>query len=164
MPITQGHVELDEVLNTGLFNFERAQQAPGWLKEMRGEHVPETEEYGISSFSYQARRPFHPQKIYQFLHSTEGYGKLIRSKGYFWLASRPEFAGQWSQAGGIARYGFVGMFWKAVPESNWPTDEESLASIKKQWVEPFGDMRQELVFIGQGIDASEIIRHLMIVC
>lgn len=160
MPIAHGQVDLDSVLHTGLFDFERAQQAPGWLKEMRGEHIPETEEYGISSFNYVARRPFHPQKFYEFLHNTEGHGKLIRSKGYFWLASRPEFAGQWSQAGGIARYGFAGMFWKAVPRSNWPTDEEYLAMIEKQWVEPFGDMRQELVFIGQGLDADKITQAL----
>lgn len=160
IPITQGQVDIDEVLSTGLFNFERAQQAPGWLKEMRGEHVPETEEYGIGSFSYLARRPFHPEKFYQFLHSTQKYGKLIRSKGYFWLASRPEFAGQWSQAGGIARYGFAGMFWKAVPKENWPTDEDYLASIEKQWVEPFGDMRQELVFIGQGLDQARMTQAL----
>ncbi|MDJ0910833.1 MAG: zinc metallochaperone GTPase ZigA [Woeseiaceae bacterium] len=160
IPIAQGEVELDAVLSTGLFDFERAQQAPGWLKEMRGEHVPETEEYGISSFSYVARRPFHPERFYQFLHNTEGYGKLIRSKGYFWLASRPEYAGSWSQAGGIARYGFAGMFWKAVPRQNWPTDPEYLAMIEKQWVEPFGDMRQELVFIGQGLDQDKITRAL----
>lgn len=152
IPIAQGEVNVDDVLSTGLFDFDRAEQAPGWLKEMRGEHVPETEEYGIGSFSYEARRPFDPEKFYQFLHNTEGFGKLIRSKGYFWLASRPEFAGQWSQAGGMARYGFVGMFWKAVPKENWPTDEEYLDSIQKQWVEPFGDMRQELVFIGQNLD------------
>ena len=160
VPITQGPVNIDEVLSTGLFNFERAQQAPGWLKEMRGEHVPETEEYGIGSFSYQARRPFHPEKFHEFLHSTDKYGKLIRSKGYFWLATRPEFAGQWSQAGGIARYGFGGMFWKAVSKENWPTDEEYLASIEKQWVEPFGDMRQELVFIGQGLDRERFTQAL----
>ena len=160
IPITQGQVDIDAVLSTGLFNFERAQQAPGWLKEMRGEHVPETEEYGIGSFSYLARRPFHPEKFYQFLHGTQKYGKLIRSKGYFWLASRPEFAGQWSQAGGIARYGFAGMFWKAVPKENWPTDEDYLSSIEKQWVEPFGDMRQELVFIGQGLDQAKITQTL----
>ena len=160
IPIAQGGVQINEVLSTGLFDFERAQQAPGWLKEMRGEHVPETEEYGIGSFSYEARRPFHPEKFHQFLHSTDKHGKLIRSKGYFWLASRPEFAGQWSQAGGIARYGFAGMFWKAVPKANWPTDEDYLASIRKQWVEPFGDMRQELVFIGQGLDKKEITRAL----
>ncbi|MEM9102188.1 MAG: zinc metallochaperone GTPase ZigA [Pseudomonadota bacterium] len=160
IPIAQGQVSIDEVLNTNLFNFERAQQAPGWLKEMRGEHVPETEEYGIASFSYIARRPFHPEKFYNFLHDTKKFGKLIRSKGYFWLASRPEFAGQWSQAGGIARYGFAGMFWKAVPEENWPKDEDYLASIMEQWVEPFGDMRQELVFIGQGLDQERMIKAL----
>ena len=156
IPITNGEIKIDEVLNTGLFNFEQAQQSPGWLKEMRGEHVPETEEYGISSFSYVARRPFHPEKFYQFLHSTEDYGKLIRSKGYFWLATRPQFAGQWSQAGGIAQYGFAGMFWKAVPKENWPTDQEYLDSISENWVEPFGDMRQELVFIGQNLDQKRI--------
>ncbi|MEM7066788.1 MAG: zinc metallochaperone GTPase ZigA [Cyanobacteria bacterium P01_B01_bin.77] len=160
VPIAQGQVNIDQVLNTGLFNFERAQQAPGWLKEMRGEHVPETEEYGIGSFSYVARRPFHPEKFYQFLASKDKYGKLIRSKGYFWLASRPRFAGHWSQAGGIARYGLAGMFWKAIPKENWPQDEEYLASIKKQWVEPFGDMRQELVFIGQGLDKERITQAL----
>ncbi|PWQ94718.1 zinc metallochaperone GTPase ZigA [Leucothrix arctica] len=163
VPIVEGGVDLDAVLNTGLFDFDKAQQAPGWLKEMRGEHVPETEEYGISSFSYHARRPFNPAKFFHFLHNTEGHGKLIRSKGYFWLATRPEFAGSWSQAGGIAHYGFAGMFWKAIPESNWPTDEESLAEIKKQWVEPFGDMRQELVFIGQGLD-EEMFTTLLDEC
>ncbi len=160
IPIAQGQVDIDDVLNTKLFDFDRAQLAPGWLKEMRGEHVPETEEYGIASFSYTARKPFHPEKFHQFLHNTEPYGKLIRSKGYFWLASRPEFAGQWSQAGGIARYGFGGMFWKAVPKENWPEDQEYLTSIMEQWVEPFGDMRQELVFIGQGLDQEKITQVL----
>lgn len=160
IPIANGNVEIDNVLNTGLFDFERAQQAPGWLQEMRGEHVPETEEYGIGSFSYEARRPFHPEKFHEFLHSTEKYGKLIRSKGYFWLATRPQFAGQWSQAGGIARYGFAGLFWKAVPEQDWPEDKDYLASIKRMWVEPFGDMRQELVFIGQGLDQQAMTQAL----
>ena len=160
IPIAQGQVDIDSVLNTGLFDFEQAEQAPGWLKEMRGEHIPETEEYGIATFSYTARRPFHPEKFHHFLHNTKSYGKLIRSKGYFWLATRPEFAGQWSQAGGIARYGFGGMFWMAVPKENWPDDEESLATIRKQWVEPFGDMRQELVFIGQNLKQDEVIRAL----
>lgn len=160
LPITHGKININEVIDTGLFDFERAQQAPGWLKEMRGEHIPETEEYGINSFAYVARRPFHPNKFFQFLHDTDKHGKLLRSKGYFWLASRPQFAGQWSQAGGIAHYGFAGMFWKAVPEKNWPTDKASLDAIKKQWVEPFGDMRQELVFIGQGIDKEKITENL----
>ena len=158
--IENGNVDISKVLSTGLFDFEKAQRAPGWLKEMRGEHVPETEEYGISSFSYEARRPFNPTKFFKFLHGTKDYGKLIRSKGFFWLATRPEFAGQWSQAGGIAHYGFAGMFWKAVPKKDWPSDEEYLESIKEQWVEPFGDMRQELVFIGQNIDKEKILERL----
>ena len=160
IPISNGDVDLNEVLNTGKFDFEKAQQAPGWLKEMRGEHVPETEEYGISSFSYEARRPFNPEKFYNFLHNTQQFGKLIRSKGYFWLATRPQYAGQWSQAGGIARYGFAGLFWKAVPKKDWPTDEEYLENIEKTWVEPFGDMRQELVFIGQELQKEKIIAAL----
>ena len=160
IPISHGNIEINEVLNTGLFDFERAQTAPGWLKEMRGEHVPETEEYGIGSCTYQARVPFHPEKFHNVLHSLDKYGKLIRSKGYFWLASRPEFAGSWSQAGGIAHYGFAGMFWKAIPKENWPTDNEYLASIDKIWTEPFGDMRQELVFIGQNLDKDAMTEAL----
>lgn len=158
--IRHGEVPLEQVLETGRFNFEKAQQAPGWLKEMRGEHVPETEEYGIGSFVYRARRPFHPAKFYEFLHNPQTGGKLIRSKGYFWLASRPEFAGHWSQAGGIARHGFAGMFWKAVPEERWPQDPEYRQAIMASWEEPFGDMRQELVFIGQNLDQSAITHQL----
>ena len=160
IPISNGHININEVLNTGLFNFERAQQAPGWLKEMHGEHIPETEEYGISSFNYTARRPFDPEKFYNFLHNTEQFGKLIRSKGYFWLATRPLFCAQWSQAGGIAHYGFAGMFYKAIPKKDWPTEPELLADINSKWVEPFGDMRQELVFIGQSLNKHAMIKAL----
>ena len=160
IPISGGKVEIDKVLNTGLFDFDKAKEAPGWLKEMRGDHIPETEEYGIASFSYTARRPFLPEKFYNFLHSTEQYGKLIRSKGFFWLGSRLEYAGQWSQAGGIARYGYAGLFWRSVPKKDWPTDEQALASIKENWVEPFGDMRQELVFIGQNLDETSMKKDL----
>lgn len=160
IPIRDGAVPLKEVLATNQFSFEKAQLAPGWLKELRGEHVPETEEFGISSFVYEARRPFKPQMFYDFLHSKEIAGKLIRSKGFFWLATRPQLAGSWSQAGGMARYGAAGLFWKAVPESDWPEDPEYRQSIQAHWVEPFGDMRQELVFIGQGLDKADIIQRL----
>lgn len=160
IPISHGKVDINNVVNTNLFDFEKAEQAPGWLKEMRGEHIPETEEYGISSFSFVARRPFYPEKFHKFLHDTDKFGKLIRSKGYFWLGSRPEFVGQWSQAGGIASYGYAGMFWKSVPKEDWPSDAESLASIKNNWEDPFGDMRQELVFIGQKLDQDSMINAL----
>ncbi|MCK8106067.1 zinc metallochaperone GTPase ZigA [Pseudoalteromonas sp. 2CM41L] len=160
IPISNGNININEVLNTGLFNFARAQQAPGWLKEMRGEHIPETEEYDISSFNYTARRPFNPEKFYHFLHNTEQFGKLIRSKGYFWLATRPLFCAQWSQAGGIAHYGFAGMFYKAIPKKDWPTEPELLADINSKWIEPFGDMRQELVFIGQSLNKQAMIEAL----
>ena len=160
IPIKNGNVDVEDVINTGLFDFEKAQQAPGWLKEMRGEHIPETEEFGITSFSFVARRPFHPEKFFNFLHDSEKFGKLIRSKGYFWLASRPNYAGQWNQAGGIASYGYAGMFWKSVPKDDWPTDDESISEIKSQWNEPYGDMRQELVFIGQEIDSRSMLKAL----
>ena len=156
IPISQGNIDVKKVLGTGLFDFAQVQLAPGWLKEMRGEHIPETEEYGISSFTYTARRPFYPQRFYDFLHNERGYGKLLRSKGYFWLASRPFYAGQCSQAGGIARYSYGGMFWKAVDPKDWPEDEEYRQSIMEQWQEPFGDMRQELVFIGQDLNEQAI--------
>ena len=160
IPISNGKIDIDKILNTGLFDFEKAQQSPGWMQEMNGEHIPETEEYGISSFVYEARRPFYPEKFHNFLHSKDIAGKLIRSKGFFWLASRPMFAGSWNQAGGIAHHGFAGMFWKAIPKDRWPEDQETLDFIDEKWVEPFGDMRQELVFIGQGLEKEKIIKLL----
>jgi G3E family GTPase len=156
VPITQGDVPLDKVLDTDKFNFERAQLAPGWLKEMRGEHVPETEEYGIVSFAYHARRPFHPQKFHDLLNQEWFGNGLLRSKVFFWLATRPRYAGQWSQAGGIAHHGMAGVFWKAIPEDQWPDDPETRQFIMDKWQEPFGDMRQELVFIGQSLDQAKM--------
>ena len=149
-----GNVPLTRILDTGRFDFERASLAPGWLKEMRGEHVPETEEYGIGSFVYHARKPFHPARLHAFLSRGWRHGNLLRSKGYFWLASRAELAGSWSQAGGIMHHGFAGMFWTAVPRDQWPDDPEAVDAIMQRWTEPFGDCRQEIVFIGQGMDAK----------
>ncbi|HTH93952.1 MAG TPA: zinc metallochaperone GTPase ZigA [Rhodocyclaceae bacterium] len=151
-------VPLDRILDTGLFDFEQAQQAPGWLKEMRGEHVPETEAYGIGSFVYRARRPFHPQRFWDLIN-TEWAG-VIRSKGYFWLASRPEYVGSWSQAGGACRHGLAGLWWAAVPDENWPRDDESLALIQKYWDDTVGDCRQELVLIGMDMDEPALRTRL----
>lgn len=149
-----GQVNLDDVLNTGLFDFDKAAQAPGWLKELRGEHTPETEEYGITSFVFRARRPFHPTRFCQVMEKElEG---VVRSKGYFWLASRPEFAGSWSQAGGVARQGLGGMWWASIPKDRWPVDDESLKIILSNWVDGIGDARQELVFIGIEMDEDKL--------
>jgi len=158
--IAQGQIDISLVLGTGLFDFEKAQQAPGWLKELRGDHQPETEEYGISSFSFQARLPFHPQRFYQFLHQDWPQGKLLRSKGYFWLAHEPDYAWQWHQAGGMARYGMAGLFWHAVPKEQWPEDQASQQAIEQMMQGPFGDCRQELVFIGQRMDQAQMRQQL----
>lgn len=159
VPMVMGQVDLHKVLDTGLFDFEKAEQGPGWLKELRGEHTPETEEYGIGSFVYTARRPFHPQRFYDLLHEGEWEnGTLLRSKGFFWLASRPDHAGSWSQAGGMMQHGLAGRWWASVPKQEWP--EEYLPDIQSQWAEPYGDCRQELVFIGQNVDAEKVRREL----
>ncbi len=135
-----------------------AAQAPGWLKELRGEHTPETEEYGITSFVFRARRPFHPARFWQVMDNE--LNGVVRSKGYFWLASRPEFAGSWSQAGGVARQGLGGMWWASVPKERWPEDPESLKFIMSHWMDGIGDARQELVFIGMEMNESELRNRL----
>ncbi|WP_119741171.1 zinc metallochaperone GTPase ZigA [Pseudomonas sp. Larv2_ips] len=160
IPMVMGEVPLNKILNTGRFDFERAAQAPGWLQELRGEHVPETEEYGIASTAYRARRPFHPQRFFDFIDRPWVNGKLLRSKGFFWLASKHQNAGSWSQAGGLMRHGFAGRWWRFVPKSQWPQDEESVAAIMANWQLSTGDCRQELVFIGQNIDFNQMRAEL----
>lgn len=151
-----GKVPLNKILNTNRFNFEKASQSPGWMKEMRGEHIPESEEYGISSFVYKARRPFHPERFFNILQTE--WTSVIRSKGYFWLATRNEFIGLWSQAGAACRNQAIGLWWSAVGKENWPTEEEDLTFIKKIWQEPYGDRRQEIVIIGQNLEKESIIK------
>lgn len=152
-----GKVNLDRVLNTQLFDFNEAAQAPGWLKELRGEHTSETEQYGINNFVYRARRPFHPKRFFDFINSE--WKGVIRSKGFFWLASNPEFAGSWSQAGAMARHGVAGYWWAAVPDEHWPTDQQSRDAIQQSWDAQTGDARQEIVLIGMQMDQSELIRQ-----
>jgi G3E family GTPase len=149
-----GKVPLGRIMNTGLFDFDEAAEAPGWLQKLRGEHLPETEEYGISSFVYRARKPFHPQRLWQWFN-TEWPG-VIRSKGRYWIASRPEFCGSWSQAGSVTRTELAGMWWVATSNEHWPEDEESFSHIKSRWEEPYGDRQQELVIIGMQMDKASI--------
>jgi G3E family GTPase len=145
-----GKVPLDRVLDTGLFDFQEASKAPGWLQELRGTHVPETEEYGIRSFVYRARRPFHPQRFQAFLQDE--WPGVVRSKGFYWLASHPAMAGSWSQAGAVVRHGPAGYWWAAVPPNRWPQDPETVRLIRAKWDERVGDARQELVLIGMDMD------------
>ena len=141
-------VELSDILNTGLFSLEAAHRHPTWFKELNGfkDHVPETEEYGISSFVYRARRPFDPAKVHAFF--AKSWPGVIRAKGFFWLASRAEYVGELSQAGPIVRTQAAGYWWAAVPKKNWPQDDSLIARIERGWHEVWGDRRQELVFIG----------------
>lgn len=149
-----GQIALDKVLNTHLFDFDKASNAPGWLKEIRGEHTPETEEYGISNFVYRARRPFHPERFAQLVEQE--WSGVVRSKGFFWLASRPTMAGSWSQAGAVARHGFGGYWWVTTPKKQWPTDPEGIAFIRKNWDPEVGDARQEIVMIGMNMNEEAL--------
>ncbi len=153
-----GKIALDKILNTQLFDFDEAAQAPGWLKELRGEHTPETEEYGISSFVYRARRPFHPERFYDLVQAE--WPGVVRSKGFFWLAAEPTLAYSWSQAGAMARHGLAGYWWAAVAEEDWPSDLASIEQIKKNWDARTGDARQELVLIGMQMDEQALIQRL----
>lgn len=151
-----GKVPLTELLNTGSFDFEKAAEASGWMKELRGEHIPETLEYGISSFVYRARRPVHPERLGKFLNADwEG---VIRSKGIFWFANHMDYAIEWSQAGGASNIGIGASWWCTIARQEWP--DEFIQSIEEDWQEPWGDRRQELVFIGVKMDESWICSQL----
>lgn len=153
-----GQVPLERILDTGRFDFAAAAEAPGWLAELRGEHVPETEEYGITSFVYRARRPFHPQRFHEWINQE--WPGVVRSKGYFWLASRPTMVGSWSQAGAVVRHELAGLWWAAVPRERWPQDEEGLAAIRARWDDAVGDAQQELVLIGIDMDEAALRARL----
>ncbi|MFG1427630.1 zinc metallochaperone GTPase ZigA [Roseixanthobacter glucoisosaccharinicivorans] len=149
-------VPLGEVMGTGRFDFETAHEHPLWYRELHGfaDHTPETEEYGVSSFVYRARRPFHPEKFSNFLKTV--WPGLIRAKGLFWLATRDAFVGDMSLAGAICRTEAMGFWWAAVPKTRWPSDPQWKAELKRHWAPGYGDRRQELVFIGMGLDEAAI--------
>ncbi len=153
-------VPMAEVLDTGRFDFEKAQEHPLWFKELYGhaEHVPETEEYGVGSFVYRARRPFHPEKFNAFVNRS--FPGLVRAKGHFWLATRPDWVGELSIAGAVCRVTAMGFWWSAIPKSRWPDHEEWRKLMNRHWSPVWGDRRQELVFIGIGMDEAAIRAEL----
>lgn len=157
---TFGDVPLHSILNTGRFDFEKAKRSPLWLKELRGTHVPETLQYGISSFVYRSRRPFHPQRLYELLHpGMERFG-VIRSKGFFWVLSQDWQILVWSQAGANGKVENGGYWWAAADPSKWPEDPHIQGQIRSAWQEPFGDRRQELVFIGVEMKKELLLERL----
>ena len=145
-------VDADDILNTGLFDFEKAHDHPMWAKELYGfeDHVPETEEYGVTSFVYRARRPFVPEKVHAVLNGA--LPGVIRAKGHFWIATRPDWAAEFSLAGALSSVRPLGTWWASIPEERRPQHESAQAYLKANWQEPWGDRRQEIVFIGSGID------------
>ena len=161
IPCTHGRVGLDRILDTGRFDFDVASQSPGWLQELQGHHVPETEEYGIASFVFRARRPFHPARFWSMLHAD--WPGVIRAKGFFWLASRMDIAGIMNQAGTVRTFSPAAPWWAAFPEHLEGMDHEELGMARRDWEEPWGDRRQEIVFIGVDMPA-EALRDLLEGC
>ena len=149
-------VQIDKIMDTGLFDFEKAHEHPLWAKELYGfaDHIPETEEYGVNSYVYRARLPFIPEKILEVLNGN--LPGVIRAKGHFWISTRPEWVAEFSLAGSLSSIKPLGIWWATVPEERLPKDENTKAYIKTHWSEPWGDRRQELVFIGSGIDWQQI--------
>lgn len=156
-------VDPKEILNTNLFDFEEAQTSAGWQKELEnGEHTPETEEYGISSFVFRNQKPFHPERFWNYLNEAYPSG-IIRAKGLFWLASRPNDAINFSQAGGSTRIERAGVWWTSMPfneRMSYASFMDNQVEIEERWSKQWGDRMNELVFIGQDIDQEKMIMEL----
>lgn len=152
-----------EILNTKMFDFEEAQSSAGWQKELDGAtHVPETEEYGISSFVFRNQKPFHPNRFWKYLNEEYPSG-VIRAKGLFWLASRPNDAINFSQAGGSSRLERAGVWWVSMPFNeriNYQSFVDNKDYIESKWHKKWGDRMNEIVFIGQDIDKEKMIADL----
>ena len=153
-------VAADAILDTGLFNFDTAHEHPMWAKELYGfaNHTPEDEEYGIESFAFHARAPFYPQKLHAVLNGA--LPGVIRAKGHFWIATRPDWAAEFSLAGALSSVAPLGRWWASVPQDRLPDHPQAQAEIARNWVEPWGDRRQELVFIGAGLERETISARL----
>ncbi|AXT54529.1 GTP-binding protein [Aquimarina sp. AD1] len=162
IPTQNSQVSIREVIDTGLFDFEEAEASAGWIQELENEHIPETEEYGIGSFVYRKCKPFHPERFLKF--ATDHFpSNIIRSKGLFWLASRPDQALIWGSAGGSLKTDPAGVWWASMPFSERITYASFLDNqkmIETEWDPTFGDRKIELVFIGQNIDVDLVTKQL----
>ena len=161
---TKSRVPLEKIVGTGRFKLAEAQELSSeWLAIPRGEEEPETEEYGISNFVFRSDRPFHPQRIWDAIGDdmeTGLFQHVLRSKGIAWIASRQDWAYNWSQAGCSVLLEPAGFWWASAPEDSWPEDEETIAEIKARMVNEYGDRQQELVFIGQNLDQEHVTKVL----
>ncbi|MDG2013237.1 MAG: GTP-binding protein [Pirellulaceae bacterium] len=159
MESTQSRVPLDSILGTGQFEISQAEEMAGWLEVPRGSEETETDEYGISSFVYRSERPFHPKRLWDTIGSDMNDGLfqgVLRSKGLAWIASRNEWAYNWSQAGCSVLLEPAGYWWASAPEEAWPEDEKEIAEIRSRFNGEHGDRHQELVFIGQEMEQSRV--------
>jgi G3E family GTPase len=154
----QGQVPFSRILGTGRFDFAQASQAAGWAQALSGQHLPESEEFGITSFVWRARRPLHPARFKALIESE--LPGVVRAKGFFWLATRMPWAGSWQLAGAVGKHEAAGFWWAAQPQSRWPEDPEWRRGVMANWQEPYGDRRQEIVFIGIGMDEKALRRRL----
>lgn len=154
----QSRIDPRLILNTGRFDFERAAQSPGWRVKLREEVHSESDEYGIGSVVFKARRPFHPARFWEALHGD--WPGVVRAKGIFWLATRLDRMGVWSQAGPVARIQGGNIWWAAVPEEDRPKDESFPKNLERIWDDQVGDCRQELVLIGVGLDSERLGNQL----
>ena len=157
---TRGQVPLQDVLDTGLFNYEEAASSAGWIRELEGEHTPETEEYGISSFTYRTHHPFDAEKLWAFVNDDENWRGVLRSKGFFWVAADHRVAYEWAQAGGVSNVNPAGVWWAAVPRDRWVHPEGQRPDQQPNWDPRYGDRAQQLVFIGQKMDEATMRARL----
>jgi G3E family GTPase len=159
---TFGNVPLKEIIHTGLFNYEEAEASAGWIKELEGEHIPETETYGINSFVFRDERPFHPERFWRYVN-FEFPSNIIRSKGLFWIATRPQQAINWGQAGGSLRAESAGVWWSSMPYDEriqYASFVDNKEMIESRWTKEYGDRNNEIVFIGQEMDEPKIRKEL----
>ena len=160
IPTSHSKVPLNRVLNTNLFDYQKAETSAGWIRELQGEHTPETEEYGISTFTYRTSKPFDAEKLYEFVTSKEKWEGILRSKGFFWISANHRYAYQWAQAGGVSNVSIVGLWWAAAGEQLQDLPEDQRPDMQPDWDPAYGDRKQTLVFIGQDMDEDSIRAEL----